>query len=139
VTDPTTASEPPGLTQGTSSQSDRFGRVLDDPFVEMQISVSLRFEWGEKVSLAAGDTINLGRDHSFSRFARHFEGNISERHATVSRHGDQCYVRDLGSTNGTRVNGEPIPEHEQWPLGPGDRIGLARDPMVVIEVVAGDP
>jgi len=46
----------------------------------------------------------------------------SRRHAEVRRQGDRFWVRDLGSTNGTLVNGTPIAgEH---PLHPGDRISI---------------
>ena len=46
----------------------------------------------------------------------------SRRHAEVRRHGDRFWVRDLGSTNGTLVNGSRISgEHA---LQPGDRIEI---------------
>ncbi len=47
--------------------------------------------------------------------------NVSRRHAEVRRHGDEVVVADLGSTNGTRVNGTPIREHR---LQGGDQISL---------------
>ena len=34
--------------------------------------------------------------------------SVSRRHALVSRRGQACRIRDLGSTNGTLVNGEPV-------------------------------
>ncbi len=34
--------------------------------------------------------------------------SVSRRHALISRRGGACRVRDLGSTNGTFVNGEPV-------------------------------
>ena len=46
----------------------------------------------------------------------------SRRHAEVRRRGDRFWVRDLGSTNGTLVNGSRISgEHA---LQPGDRIEI---------------
>jgi hypothetical protein len=47
--------------------------------------------------------------------------NVSRRHAEVSRLGDEVVIRDLGSTNGTRVNGLAISEHV---LADGDEIAL---------------
>jgi FhaA, N-terminal domain/FHA domain len=47
--------------------------------------------------------------------------NVSRRHAEVRRLGDQVMVADLGSTNGTRVNGVPIREQR---LESGDEISL---------------
>lgn len=47
--------------------------------------------------------------------------NVSRRHAEVRRVGDHVMVADLGSTNGTRVNGVPIREQR---LENGDEISL---------------
>jgi len=45
--------------------------------------------------------------------------NASRRHAEVRRTGDVVVVVDLGSTNGTRVNGTPVKEQV---LADGDEI-----------------
>jgi pSer/pThr/pTyr-binding forkhead associated (FHA) protein len=45
--------------------------------------------------------------------------NVSRRHAEVRRQGADVVVVDLGSTNGTRVNGVPVRER---PLADGDEI-----------------
>ena len=45
----------------------------------------------------------------------------SRRHALVSRRGDACRIRDLGSTNGTIVNGVPVTVAD---LRGGDEIRL---------------
>lgn len=45
--------------------------------------------------------------------------NVSRRHAEVRRQGDDVVVVDLGSTNGTRVNGARIGEHR---LSDGDEV-----------------
>jgi len=33
---------------------------------------------------------------------------VSRRHAQIQRDGDRCLLSDLGSTNGTLLNGEPV-------------------------------
>jgi two-component system cell cycle response regulator len=48
------------------------------------------------------------------------DGRISRRHAAVLRSGQDHVVRDLGSTNGTRVNGQLIQGEQR--LEDGDRI-----------------
>jgi pSer/pThr/pTyr-binding forkhead associated (FHA) protein len=45
--------------------------------------------------------------------------NASRRHAEIRRDGNDVVVVDLGSTNGTRVNGAPIRERV---LEDGDEI-----------------
>jgi MoxR-like ATPase len=62
-------------------------------------------------------------------------GNAASRHHAELTEDDGVWsVRDLGSTNGTRVNGEKI----EWPrvLHSGDRIMIASDVMVFEEEAA---
>jgi hypothetical protein len=47
--------------------------------------------------------------------------NVSRRHAEIKPRGDGFVVTDLGSTNGTRVNGVRIAERE---LADGDELGF---------------
>lgn len=49
------------------------------------------------------------------------DSTVSREHAAFVRRGETWWVVDLGSTNGTRVNGTRAAEH---PLQPGDRIEL---------------
>ncbi len=52
------------------------------------------------------------------------DGSASTRHAEVARRGDGFQVRDLRSSNGTRVNGERV---TSWrPLVDGDRISVGQ-------------
>jgi hypothetical protein len=48
--------------------------------------------------------------------------NVSRRHAQVKRHGNEFVVSDLGSTNGTRVNGTQVSGERR--LHDGDEIGV---------------
>ena len=50
------------------------------------------------------------------------EASVSQRHALIERVGDRFFVTDLGSSNGTSVNGIPI--SGATPLRNGDRIEL---------------
>jgi hypothetical protein len=38
--------------------------------------------------------------------------NVSRRHAEIRRDGDRVFLVDLGSTNGTRVNGAPVHQRQ---------------------------
>ena len=48
--------------------------------------------------------------------------NVSRRHAELILRDGVWVIRDLGSTNGTTVNGEPVGRSQ---LRPGDLVGLA--------------
>ncbi|HEX9776394.1 MAG TPA: DUF3662 and FHA domain-containing protein [Actinomycetota bacterium] len=49
------------------------------------------------------------------------DSGVSRRHAEIRREGDEWVVVDLGSTNGTEVNGKRVNRHR---LAPGDRLVL---------------
>jgi pSer/pThr/pTyr-binding forkhead associated (FHA) protein len=49
---------------------------------------------------------------------------VSRRHAQANCDGGAVYLRDLGSTNGTLVNGEPLPGGAMVRLQHGDRISF---------------
>ena len=53
--------------------------------------------------------------------------NVSRRHAEIRRVGDAVVVTDLGSTNGTRVNGIPVREQH---LASGDEITVGSTTLV---------
>ncbi len=55
---------------------------------------------------------------------------VSRNHAAFVRRGDGWWVLDLGSTNGTRVNGRTAAEQ---PVRPGDRVELGEAVVEVVE------
>jgi pSer/pThr/pTyr-binding forkhead associated (FHA) protein len=57
----------------------------------------------------------------------------SRRHARVEAQGDHAVVEDLGSTNGTYLNGQPI--EGQRTLRPGDRLRVG---LTVFELRTGE-
>jgi predicted component of type VI protein secretion system len=66
--------------------------------------------------------IEIGRDAS-STLALQDE-QMSRRHARVSAQGDLAIVEDLGSTNGTYVNEQPIEGPRELRVGDRFRVGL---------------
>ena len=55
------------------------------------------------------------------------DSNVSRRHAELRRKGDGVFVTDLGSTNGTRVNGTPVREQL---LASGDEVSVGSTKLV---------
>ena len=51
---------------------------------------------------------------------------ISRVHAALRRDRGQVFLVDLGSTNGTRLNGQPVPAHQPAPVASGDEIRLGK-------------
>ena len=55
------------------------------------------------------------------------DSNVSRRHAELRRKGDGVFVTDLGSTNGTKVNGTVVREQL---LASGDEISVGSTKLI---------
>jgi hypothetical protein len=73
---------------------------------------------GDRIPLTGG-TVLIGRGADAT--IRVSDSSVSRRHAEVRPAGDGWVLADLGSTNGTRVNGMPVTERK---LEDGDTIGV---------------
>jgi hypothetical protein len=61
---------------------------------------------GTRLTLSEGQTLVIGRLPECDITVN--DASISRRHAHITRHGDEVSITDLGSTNGTSVNGSKI-------------------------------
>ena len=77
---------------------------------------SLALDDGRRVSIGE-DPVSIGRLPECDILLS--DPNVSRRHAEVRRRGNEFVVVDLGSTNGTRVNGAGVRERR---LADGDEI-----------------
>src|SRR5258708_14630764 len=78
------------------------------------------------LSLASGQSILI--DKPILLFGRHEECDVqlnskkvSRRHCVLAQVSDYLVIRDLGSTNGVRINGERVVEGK---LRPGDELQI---------------
>lgn len=55
---------------------------------------------------------------------------ISRAHAELIQEEDDFYLVDLGSKNGTWINGVPAAAYKRYPLADGDRLRFAHDEMI---------
>jgi pSer/pThr/pTyr-binding forkhead associated (FHA) protein len=81
---------------------------------------------GRQVQLES--IVDIGRDASLPLHLGE-DTQVSRRHARVTAQGGQAVVEDIGSTNGTYVNDQPI--HGPRTVSPGDRIRVG---LTVIEL-----
>lgn len=65
-----------------------------------------------------------------------FEEGVSRLHATIQRASEGVTVTDLGSINGTSINGRKIPQHMAQPITHGDVLTLGK---MRIKVIMGPP
>ncbi|MCD9198295.1 FhaA domain-containing protein [Aeromicrobium wangtongii] len=79
---------------------------LHDPAPTMNVAGVLRLARGGRASVVGADGAVLGRlPASPVTFP---EPEVSYRHAAIRQQGPTWQIKDLGSTNGTTVDGEPI-------------------------------
>ena len=78
--------------------------------------------------LAVADGAVLGRAERASIVVA--DPTVSAEHAQLHKHGDGWVVADLGSTNGTRLNQQPV--QGTAPLGPGDELDLGNVRLRVV-------
>jgi pSer/pThr/pTyr-binding forkhead associated (FHA) protein len=77
----------------------------------------------------------IGRyEAPFASYDKELVANLSRRHARIFEEGDSVYVVDLGSRNGTRLNGGAVGQTPE-PLRRGDRIGLAGKLEYEVEIL----
>jgi pSer/pThr/pTyr-binding forkhead associated (FHA) protein len=80
--------------------------------------------------IASDSPVAIGR-HPSCEFAIR-KGDVSRRHAEVRAEAGRYWLRDLGSTNGTFVNGHRVDGEQQ--LEPGDRIEIGSSTITFCEI-----
>jgi predicted component of type VI protein secretion system len=88
---------------------------------------------GKVYQLEASEIV-IGRDSSNGVAIN--DGEISRKHAKLSLHGAAYVIQDLGSTNGTFVNGQRLTGTQV--LNPGDSVSFGENISAVFEA-ASDP
>jgi len=144
ISPPKTMRYPPDArrTSPVAKSSEPF--IPDAPVVEppaaappsaLKAAVVLRIlDSGEILPLDSGSEFTLGRvsgnqpilpDLDLTPYQA-YEGGVSRLHATIKITRDAVTVTDLGSANGTIVNGNKLPAHEPHPLSDGDYLTLGK-------------
>jgi pSer/pThr/pTyr-binding forkhead associated (FHA) protein len=91
--------------------------------------ISGKYQGGE-FPLASEKPIIVGRSSDLDMVL--IEDMVSRKHARISMQGDQIWIEDLGSTNGTFVNGEKI---KRARLKEGDRVLIGTS---ILKLIAAD-
>jgi pSer/pThr/pTyr-binding forkhead associated (FHA) protein len=89
---------------------------------------------GEERSEDVGDSLSIGRAEG-NTIALPDEAGASRRHCQIVKLARSYELTDLGSTNGTKVNGRPIKRHA---LKHGDRIEIGETMLRFSERAEGD-
>lgn len=82
-----------------------------------------------------GDQLTIGRDASNGVAIN--DAEVSRKHSRLSFQGGKYVVEDLGSTNGTFVNGQRLAG--PMVLKPGDVVSLGEQIVLMYDAVNNDP
>jgi hypothetical protein len=92
----------------------------------------------ERTFILDRHSIVIGREGGSLDIPIHGDPYISRRHAEIVWMGSAWGIRDLGSTNGTRVNGVPLEGSEVKLLGPDDVIELGFFSQLTVRGLTGE-
>jgi pSer/pThr/pTyr-binding forkhead associated (FHA) protein len=115
--------------------------TTSSPLTAQEAIVSLHMvDSGQMLHLAGQTEFTIGRtaegqpilpDVDLSPFEAYAQG-VSRLHAALKIHNQRVVITDLGSSNGTRVNGQKIVPHVDYPLNHGDMIALGKFAIQVL-------
>jgi hypothetical protein len=123
-------SQPP--TRLTSSSLAR--TLVQAPPKKIELALKLkqgseRFVLGRQTELLVGRASKTGtspKPHIDLEAYGGRQGGVSRLHSRLSRKGEQWFIEDLGSTNGTFLNGARLPPHQKIPIHEGDTLTFGR-------------
>ncbi|MFI0800141.1 FHA domain-containing protein [Amycolatopsis lurida] len=115
----------------------QYGQPAADPYAQgggyggqpaagRQLSASLQLDDGSNRSYSlkqGGNVVGRGQDADF----RLPDTGVSRRHLEITWDGQSATLADIGSTNGTTVNGTPV---QTWQLADGDVIRVGHSSLV---------
>jgi hypothetical protein len=104
-------------------------RIISKGIPELVVEESDIFERDTRFPIGDG-AVSLGRS-SASDITLKSDDYVSARHARITHHADLLYVEDLGSTNGTFVNGRKTVG--ATPLRSGDTIRVGSTTFRYVE------
>jgi pSer/pThr/pTyr-binding forkhead associated (FHA) protein len=107
--------------------------------LEAKVSLNI-VNSGETLPLKSQKEITLGRvsggqtvipDIDLTPY-KAYEGGVSRMHASIQISEDGVTITDLGSANGTRINGRKITSHISYPIKHGDILTLGKFKIQVL-------
>lgn len=93
----------------------------------------IRKKTGERKQINSIE-FTVGKDETRVNYSIDDNEAISRCHMKIIKKGLDYFIMDLGSTNHTYLNGEYLPDNQEWPIKNGDNIKLA-DEEFELEII----
>ncbi|MBY8851811.1 DUF3662 and FHA domain-containing protein [Saccharothrix sp. MB29] len=119
----------PGYDQGYGQQQPGYDQGYAPPAVQSgprQLNATLHLDDGSNRTYnlkQGGNVVGRGQEADF----RLPDTGVSRRHLEITWDGHSAMLADLGSTNGTTVNGTPV---QTWQLAEGDVVRIGHSSLV---------
>jgi pSer/pThr/pTyr-binding forkhead associated (FHA) protein/vacuolar-type H+-ATPase subunit H len=96
------------------------------------ILVTIQDEHGVSQKVFTENTLTVGRSPDCAISCQ--EPNVSRHHLSIKNKGGKLWIEDLGSANGTYLNGEKIEAKRLMPIEPGDKVRLGKDGKIILSL-----
>jgi pSer/pThr/pTyr-binding forkhead associated (FHA) protein len=125
---PSPTAAPPSLFPATPGQKNSRRLAF---FIGNEATSPIRFQVDEAIIMGRADTVEgYAPDLDLSPFGARDAG-VSRRHAKIVFQDGALHICDLGSVNGTRLNGLKLPPNQLYRLNNGDRLECGNLRMTV--------
>lgn len=114
-----------------SADDDEGTTLLSNQSPAMRTLTLVRVSTNERIPLNK-PVFRLGKDAANVDYCV-TNNAVSRRHADVITRGNNCFIVDLNSKNGTYINGSMISGQVENSIKPGDRIVLANEDFILTE------
>jgi hypothetical protein len=109
-----------------STSTGEAGRALTLSFLIVALNRQIEFPLAKELNIGRLDAASATfPDLDLTSYGG-LEKGISRRHAKITRQGEEVLIEDLGSVNGTLLNGKRLTPYLQHPLTSGDEIQLGK-------------
>lgn len=105
------------------------GTVLLRQEQRVHCPVLYRIRTEEKICINKR-AFRIGNEQNYADYFVSDNDAVSRRHANIIIREKRCFVVDLGSTNGTYINDQSIPDQQEIEIHDGDRLRLADEEFI---------
>ncbi len=129
ATDPLTIEDAAWVDRGAamaSAAAGETGRPVTLSFLIVDLNRQIEFPLTKELNIGRLDAATATfPDLDLTSYGG-LEKGASRRHAKITRRGQEIFIEDLGSVNGTFLNGKRLTPYLQHPLTSGDEIQVGR-------------